>query len=273
MSRLKISHTLIALFVLVTLIVAALAASSINGIRMMNERNNEIAASWLPRVSRARALETQLSDTRMAFARHLISLTPFEKKKAEKIINEIVGGFDKLSEEYAALATSDADRAVLDKMHAAYKAYLSVADEMLKRSNNLENMKAQSIFKVEMAAAEVKVDEAIKELLASNLAGADAAVAASEATHKQIITIETVVIGFAAALILGAIAYAVRGIARPIQVITRSMATLAEGDAASDIPYGGRKDEIGEMARAVEVFRQAAIANQKLEEEARIQRA
>ena len=272
MSRLKISHTLIALFILVTMIVASLAASSMSGIRLLKERTDEIAASWLPRVSLARELETQLSDTRMAFARHLISLTPFEKKRAEKTIGETVSGFDKLAKDYAGLATSEADKAALDKAQKAYKAYLSVADGMLKYSNNLENMKAQSIFKVEMAAAEQTIVEALEELLAMNLAGAEAAVAASTATHKQVTTIETVVIGFAVIIVLGAIIYAVRGIARPIQVITRSMARLAEGDTASGIPYGSRKDEIGEMARAVEVFRQAAITNLKLEEEARLQR-
>ncbi|WP_034884985.1 HAMP domain-containing methyl-accepting chemotaxis protein [Ensifer aridi] len=273
MSRLKISHTLIALFSLVTVIVAALALSSMNGTRMLNERTTEIATSWLPRVSLARALETQLSDTRMAFARHLISLTPFEKKAAEKVIGETVGDFDKLSEEYAGLATSDADRAMLDKVRAAYKDYLSVADRMLNLSNNLENMKAQSVFKVEMREAGEKVDAALEELRALNLAGADAAVAASAATHSRVMAVEMTVIGFAAVIVLGAIIYAVRGIARPIQVITHSMARLAEGDTASAIPYGTRKDEIGEMARAVEVFRQGAITNLKLEEEARAQHA
>lgn len=273
MSRLKISHTLIALFVLVTLIVAALAAASVNGVRMMNERNSEIAQSWLPRVSLVRALDTELSNTRTAFARHLISLTPFEKKGAEKAIGETVRSFDKLVGEYAALATSDADKAALDKMQAAYKSYLAVADGMLKYSNDLQNMKAQHIYKVDMRVEGEKVDAAIDELLNLDLAGADTAVAESDATHKQIVTIDSIVIGFAALIVLGAIAYAVRGIARPIQVITRSMAKLAEGDTASNIPYGNRKDEIGEMARAVEVFRQAAIANHQLEEEAGLQRA
>ncbi|KSV93934.1 methyl-accepting chemotaxis protein [Sinorhizobium sp. GL28] len=273
MSRLKISHTLIALFLVVAVIVAALAVSSLGGIKMMNERNNEIATTWLPRVSLSRALETQLSDTRMAFARHLISLTPFEKKAAEKVIGQTVEGFNKLADDYAALMVTDADKAALEKVRAAYQAYLSIADGMVKLSNNLENMKAQSVFKVEMRETEQKVDEAIKEVRALNVAGADAAVAASSATHDQIRMIEMAVIAVAAIIVLGAILYAVRGIARPIQIITRSMARLAEGDTDSSIPYGARKDEIGEMARAVEVFRQAAITNQQLEADAQTQRA
>ncbi|MEI3853431.1 MULTISPECIES: methyl-accepting chemotaxis protein [Ensifer] len=273
MSRLKISHTLIALFLVVAAIVTALAVSSLGGIKMMNERNNEIATTWLPRVSLSRALETQLSDTRMAFARHLISLTPFEKKAAEKVIGQTVEGFNKLADDYAALMVTDADKAALEKVRAAYQAYLSIADGMVKLSNNLENMKAQSVFKVEMRETEQKVDEAIKEVRALNVAGADAAVAASSATHDQIRMIEMAVIAVAAIIVLGAILYAVRGIARPIQIITRSMARLAEGDTDSSIPYGARKDEIGEMARAVEVFRQAAITNQQLEADAQTQRA
>ncbi|WDZ77846.1 methyl-accepting chemotaxis protein [Ensifer adhaerens] len=273
MSRLKISHTLIALFLVVAVIVAALAVSSLGGIKMMNERNNEIATTWLPRVSLSRALETQLSDTRMAFARHLISLTPFEKKAAEKVIGQTVEGFNKLADEYAALMVTDADKVALEKVRAAYQAYLSIADGMVKLSNNLENMKAQSVFKVEMRETEQKVDAAIKDVRALNVAGADAAVAASSATHDQIRMIEMAVIAVAAIIVLGAILYAVRGIARPIQVITRSMANLAGGDTDSNIPYGARRDEIGEMARAVEVFRQAAITNQQLEADAQAQRA
>ncbi|WVT74470.1 methyl-accepting chemotaxis protein [Sinorhizobium chiapasense] len=273
MSRLKISHTLIALFLVVAVIVAALAVSSLGGIKMMNERNNEIATTWLPRVSLSRALETQLSDTRMAFARHLISLTPFEKKAAEKVIGQTVEGFNKLADDYAALMVTDADKAALEKVRTAFQAYLSIADGMVKLSNNLENMKAQSVFKVEMRETEQKVDEAIKEMRALNVAGADAAVAASSATHDQIRMIEMAVIAVAAIIVIGAIFYAVRGIARPIQIITRSMARLAEGDTDSSIPYGARKDEIGEMARAVEVFRQAAITNERLEADAEAQRA
>ncbi|WP_457586527.1 methyl-accepting chemotaxis protein [Ensifer canadensis] len=64
-----------------------------------------------------------------------------------------------------------------------------------------------------------------------------------------------------------------RTISAPIVATTRSMTRLADGDTTSTIPYAGRKDEIGEMAGAVEIFRQAAIANQRLEAEAAQNRA
>ncbi|MCO5731568.1 methyl-accepting chemotaxis protein [Rhizobium sp. SSA_523] len=53
-----------------------------------------------------------------------------------------------------------------------------------------------------------------------------------------------------------------------IRTIGQRMTALAAGDAESAIPFAGRKDEIGEMARSVEIFRESAIRNQQLEQEA-----
>lgn len=62
-------------------------------------------------------------------------------------------------------------------------------------------------------------------------------------------------------------------IARPIGAMTGFMARLASGDTAVEIAGKERRDEIGAMAGAVEVFRQAAISNRRLEEEAEEARA
>jgi methyl-accepting chemotaxis protein len=70
-------------------------------------------------------------------------------------------------------------------------------------------------------------------------------------------------LGIVIALILG------RAISRPINGMTSSMAKLAEGDADTEIPSQGRKDEIGRMAEAVQVFKDNMIENQRLAEEKR----
>src|SRR5271156_5565854 len=46
-----------------------------------------------------------------------------------------------------------------------------------------------------------------------------------------------------------------RSIARPVVAMTAAMRQLAAGDKAVEIPGVGRKDEIGEMAGAVQVFK------------------
>ncbi|UUX49970.1 methyl-accepting chemotaxis protein [Nisaea acidiphila] len=58
-----------------------------------------------------------------------------------------------------------------------------------------------------------------------------------------------------------------RSIVRPISVITGSMNGLADGDLESEIPMTDRKDEIAEMARAVQVFKDNANEVKRLERE------
>ncbi|MEO3428302.1 methyl-accepting chemotaxis protein [Pelagibius sp. CAU 1746] len=58
-----------------------------------------------------------------------------------------------------------------------------------------------------------------------------------------------------------------RGIVRPISAMTLAMGELAAGNKAIDIPARERNDEIGEMAKAVEVFKQNAIEAERLAKE------
>ncbi len=55
-----------------------------------------------------------------------------------------------------------------------------------------------------------------------------------------------------------------RGIAAPLVDITGVMRTLAGGDLGVAVPSTGRGDEVGEMARAVEVFKHHAVENSEL---------
>jgi methyl-accepting chemotaxis protein len=58
-----------------------------------------------------------------------------------------------------------------------------------------------------------------------------------------------------------------RGITRPIAAMTGAMGTLASGDKTVAIPAQDRRDEIGEVARAVEVFKKNMIEADRLRDE------
>ncbi|CAN7384253.1 methyl-accepting chemotaxis protein [Rhizobium sp. LjRoot30] len=58
------------------------------------------------------------------------------------------------------------------------------------------------------------------------------------------------------------------GVSRPLNTITDRMKQLAGGTIDIDVPYAGRRDEIGAIAGALEIFRQAAHSNRRLEQEA-----
>ncbi|WP_370293845.1 methyl-accepting chemotaxis protein [Thalassolituus sp.] len=54
-------------------------------------------------------------------------------------------------------------------------------------------------------------------------------------------------------------------ISKPIRRLSARMSALAGGDSGTRVPYADKNDEIGEMARALRVFRDAAQARDELE--------
>ncbi|BAE53107.1 Methyl-accepting chemotaxis protein [Paramagnetospirillum magneticum AMB-1] len=78
------------------------------------------------------------------------------------------------------------------------------------------------------------------------------------------------IIGAVIILALGLLAVwlLARGISLPLQGITRVMHTLAAGDLSVEAPFTHRGDEVGEMARAVEVFKRNALDKRRMEDEA-----
>ena len=59
----------------------------------------------------------------------------------------------------------------------------------------------------------------------------------------------------------------VRGVTGPVTAMTQAMKRLASGDAAVEVPARQRTDEVGEMAAAVEVFKQNMIETERLRRE------
>jgi methyl-accepting chemotaxis protein len=90
----------------------------------------------------------------------------------------------------------------------------------------------------------------------------------------EIILAETeILIASISGAVLGMILAWVMGdrLSRPIIAITAIMRRLADHDLGVEIPGQTRKDEIGQMAQAVQVFKTNAIRNDELEAEARAQ--
>ncbi len=78
----------------------------------------------------------------------------------------------------------------------------------------------------------------------------------------------SLVIGAIVLVVVGLIGVLLaRSVARPIALMTGAMGRLAEGDKSVEIPAQDRTDEIGEMAQAVQVFKDNAIRMEELAKE------
>ncbi len=92
--------------------------------------------------------------------------------------------------------------------------------------------------------------------------------AANNAASLQSILVYGVTTLLALALSIVGFSTIIFRIANPITALTGAMRKLAAGDLSVAIDGAARKDEIGDMARAVEVFREASLHNRELEAEA-----
>jgi len=94
-----------------------------------------------------------------------------------------------------------------------------------------------------------------------------AAIEAQSARQATVITVAWIALGLGAAILIGlALVLAralIRSIARPIVALTAAVTDLAQGSTDVDIPGTARGDELGAMAQAMLVFRDAAIERQR----------
>ena len=90
--------------------------------------------------------------------------------------------------------------------------------------------------------------------------------AAAEAQAASVARTSFVAGILVALLLIGACIFSVFSIARPMRALTVAMEKLAGGDFSVVLPGLGRKDEVGEVAGAVETFK--IVSEQKAREEA-----
>ncbi|WP_306140678.1 CHASE3 domain-containing protein [Roseibium sp. MMSF_3412] len=113
--------------------------------------------------------------------------------------------------------------------------------------------------------------DAFREVMATFQAEERTLMTARLDTKEQTVsTTNTIVIACTvfALLVSGLLAWIIgSGIANPLNTMTAAMKRLAEGDTTTEVPGAERKDEIGAMAGAVQVFKDNAIEKERLEEE------
>jgi methyl-accepting chemotaxis protein len=95
----------------------------------------------------------------------------------------------------------------------------------------------------------------------------NAVVAVSEGSNGRAATFTLVLVAVSLAAIGGGMLFSIvlaRGVVRPLVGMTEAMSHLAAGDHSVSVPGVGRRDEIGSMAGAVEVFRDEMIRAETL---------
>jgi methyl-accepting chemotaxis protein len=158
-------------------------------------------------------------------------------------------------------------KALVAALKTAIAADAAALDEVIKVAGDLRSRQAE--LKKASAVIDDQVNKINAKLGAMRAEQGDKTAAAVDQTKQ------TVIATAAGALLLGAVLAWLIGasVSGPIRSMTDRMQSLAAGELDEPIPGGESRDEIGRMARAVEVFRENALAVRRMESEATAQRA
>ncbi|XUY28379.1 HAMP domain-containing methyl-accepting chemotaxis protein [Agrobacterium sp. rho-8.1] len=110
--------------------------------------------------------------------------------------------------------------------------------------------------------------ESVSKLIEIQLTAAKDGMATGEDLKTFILHTLAVLGAIALALATVCVFIVIRGVIKPIQLMTGSMSSLASGNVDLEIPGADRKDEIGQMAQNVVIFRNNALERIRLEQEA-----
>ncbi|CAM3158377.1 hypothetical protein JHFBIEKO_4649 [Methylobacterium mesophilicum] len=205
-------------------------------------------------IYRVQAVENAVLRTRLAAARLTIRLRPEDRGVFAEAVEQT----------RAALRAFETGGATLMPMVTAIaKALDTYAGTVTAYDDAASNVKAtfelgikSQTDKIEQHAetARTRVMSQVAEISATT----SAAVASAQRGQIGLVGLTVGVGGLLAFLIA-------RSVIRPVTAMTDAMKRLAEGDTAVEVPAPRARDEMAEMAKAVDVFRQNAIARADLE--------
>ena len=268
MSRPKVKTALAGILIVLGAAFALFGAFAVNRLGAIEHHLIEIATEAMPSVVTMKDMEVQVEKIRNSFRSHILRADAEGKASAEKAVDAAYAVFGEDLRKARTFSPPPEEAAALNAVEEAMKTYVGFAPRVFELSNAADVQGANEILRTDMVKSADAATVALAKLVEISMSHAEEAYQSAQAAYSTTLTVTFTVIGIVAIAIAGAIWFAITGIAKPIQTITHSMNKLAAGDAATAIPYAGRADEIGEMAAAVEVFRNNALESRRLEDEA-----
>ncbi|MCG5239338.1 methyl-accepting chemotaxis protein [Azospirillum doebereinerae] len=263
--NLTIRTKLLAILGSLLFLVVGLGGFSLDRLSVVNDQAAEIRDNWLIGVGLLGDIRATTQHYRSQEATHILSITPADQQLSE----ERLAGYGKTVEEkqrdYEKTILLPQEKQLYASFATAWEEYLKISREkVIPASQKNENEKAAALFRTESREAIFKVVGILQDLTALNTKmGGAAADRGEEAYTNAVFWIAGAIV---LALILGIVAAmaAVATISRPIDRLTGVMHRLSKRDYAAEVAGGERRDEIGAMARAVQVFKDGLIETDRL---------
>jgi methyl-accepting chemotaxis protein len=225
--------------------------------RLLNGLIAEVRAhSGEATVNRALNIENAVLRARIASARFTINLDPQDRTAYAERIEEARSALNAFRTGLGGVSLGPQAKAVGDALDAASASFHAYDHAMAT---------AKATFEAGIKPRIEAIDQIGETLRGKIVAGIERRTSAAAETVASARRIEIGLVGLAL-FVGGALAFLIaRSISGPIIGMTDAMRRLAAGDTAVAVPSQHASGEMGAMAKAVEVFRQNAIARAELE--------
>lgn len=252
--RITIKTTLLCVNAVMLAIVVFMGWLAISGTSALNERISRLGEQWLPVIGTAHEMQEAVMAIRISqggrTAASGATLSSDGKQSEEKVAT-ISKLFAKLKA-FEVMSEAGKELTALEFAWSRYNTFDREFNALLK-SGDVAG--ATTLYHGEMKEAfsnAVKAFEALHTIAnTGEKAEYIAAHADAEATNWNVL----LTAGFALTLVIGSALYVLRFVSLPIGKLTTIMESLARGDWSTEVLFTTRHDEIGLMARAVEVFK------------------
>jgi diguanylate cyclase (GGDEF)-like protein len=260
MRAMSMLRRLILAFAIVIVIGTAQGMLLLGNLETLGAKTTFLATKSIVSVDRARAAWSSYRDSRLFLSRALEMTTI---QDAKSVLADFAEHADKLDEHlrHLAEATSSLDAAETLKVVKEDVSLWETKARILLDSSPSTGIPAPHI----LAQIDARVRKGLERL--DSLALADAAAVSADAksavetsTKLGIALIITSMVAGLGLAVLSSLA-----ITRPLTRLDRTMRTLAAGDLTAEVTEKERRDEIGRMAAALEIFRANTIEMRRLD--------
>jgi methyl-accepting chemotaxis protein len=272
-ANLRLSRKLLSVFSVIILLVVSLGGISLLEISKLGQATDDLAKNWMPSVNAARKAQYEMQAQRTVLYQLITSDSAEDIAKFAERIEMYDKRIAASLAESKQLSSSPAEAQLVADVVAMRGDFDKLMVQILALAKANKDAEALVITSGPARELALKIAGGMDKLVEQNEKGADASTAQADAVRGSA---GMVVFGLLALVALLAVVGGLmlqRGIGGPVIAMTDAMRRLAGGDKTVDIPATGRSDEVGQMADAVEVFKQTAIEQDRLAAEQEAARA
>ena len=268
LSQLSIRAKIISLVSLLLLTLAGMGLLSATSMRSLNANTREIASNWLPSIKALGELHADVITFRAIIRQHMIAETKEDKAGVETALDNLVQKNMKVRRAYEAMITSPDERALYTDWSQRWEEYRGIAAKMVELSKKNGLSRETLDLNKQMIKVGNDADAILEKDIALNNAGAERDTRSAEETYSSVLMMLALIVGVA--ILAGAAVsfYVIRDVSSGIASIVDPMQALGKGELDAEVPHRGEKTEIGQMADALQIFKEALIAKRAADQAA-----